>query len=147
MLAYKYGGGISSKRVLNAFKFLEQRSEEADVAARRETAALVSEEQEQQEEDNSPSPRSTTQVSEGERARRRLPWQDEEEALLQGGAGLVALVGDVTSLESRVTGEWNLVIKADSRWVEEGEEERGGLRRGRFCWRNRVLRFVLTTSE
>lgn len=130
MFASKYPGGISSKRIINAFEFLRQRSEEAALAARREASALRKQAQaasvenpEQQQAEESPA------AGEGEGAessaegslgleRRPAPWvRNAESTLPKGGAGLVSLMGDMSSLEQRIQGGWNLVIKAGGRSV------------------------------
>lgn len=46
------------------------------------------------------------------------PWEKNAESTLpQGGAGLVSLMGDMSSLEQRVQGDWTLAIKAGGRCV------------------------------
>lgn len=50
--------------------------------------------------------------------RRPAPWvRNAENTLPKGGAGLVSLMGDMSSLEQRIQGGWNLVIKAGGRYV------------------------------
>lgn len=134
MFASKYPGGISSKRIINAFEFLRKRSEEAALAAQREASALRKQaqaasagnpEQEQTEEDPA-----SAEGGEGEKSaenpvenpidleQRTPPWvKNAESTLPKGGAGLVSLMGDMSSLEQRIQGGWNLVIKAGGRYV------------------------------
>ncbi|CAM9514000.1 unnamed protein product, partial [Laminaria digitata] len=136
LFASKYPGGISSKRIINAFEFLRKRSEEAALAARREASALRKQAQaasaenpEQQQAEEPPA------AGEGEGAessaegslgleRRPAPWvRNAESTLPKGGAGLVSLMGDMSSLEQRIQGGWNLVIKAGGSKVEVFERD------------------------
>lgn len=125
MFASKYPGGISSKRIINAFEFLRKRSEEAALAARREASALrkQAEAAEPQQTEEDPA---SGEGKEGENPvkdsinleRKPAPWvRNAESTLPQGGAGLVSLMGDMSSLEQRIQGGWNMVIKAGGRSV------------------------------
>ena len=129
MFASKYRGGISSKRIINAFEFLKKRSEEAALAAKREAAVLEREAtlavansgqtttNETSEDDKNATNRNFEENSSGVK-RRRPPWEDEAKSSFpKGGAGLVSLMGDASSLEKRIQGGWNLVIKAGGRCV------------------------------
>ena len=130
MFASKYPGGISSKRIINAFEFLRKRSEEAALAAQREASSLrrqaqAASEQEKTEEDPASAQGERRENSAKnpienpiELERRPPPWVKNAESLLPtGGAGLVSLMGDMSSLEQRIQGGWNLVIKAGGRYV------------------------------
>lgn len=129
MFASKYRGGISSKRILKAFEFLKKRSEEATLAAQREAEALEKMDQ-VSAEDSDVEKANETPTGDGEESeenpeessygikRRRPPWERNAESRLpKGGAGLVSLMGDVSSMEQRIQGGWNLVIKAGGRYV------------------------------
>eukprot|EP00752_Nemacystus_decipiens_P010614 g9452.t1 len=140
MFASKYKGGISKNRIIKAFDFLKQRSEEASLAARREAAVLRKQQQKQQQAqddaDASAAAASTAAAEggdgsvdgqEGEQeksdqemfALKRKPWEkNAKSAVPTGGAGLVSLMGDMSSLEQRIQGEWTLAIKAGGSTVD-----------------------------
>lgn len=140
LFASKYKGGISKTRIIKAFDFLKQRSEEASLAARRETAVLRKQQEKQQAQDGVDAAAAAAVVaaaaaeggdgggdgkggkqeqSEQEVfALKKAPWKkNAENTLPQGGAGLVSLMGDVSSLEQRIQGEWTLAIRAGGRCV------------------------------
>lgn len=128
MFACKYNGGVSSKRIINAFEFLKKRSDEAAVAAQREAAELRRKAQKppavaggEEYDKNMPDEEDAEDLS-GEpsellrRRRARLTNIDQaKNDFPKGGAGLVSLMGDLSSLETRIQGSWNLVIKAGGR--------------------------------
>lgn len=136
MSASRYKGGISKNRIIKAFDFLKQRSEEASLAARRE-ASLLRKQQEQQARDDADAAAASAAAEEAEGGvggdggengeeksqeelfrLKRTPWvKNAESAPPQGGAGLVSLLGDVSSLEQRLQGGWTLAIKAGGRCV------------------------------
>lgn len=134
MFASKYKGGISKNRIIKAFDFLKQRSDEAALAARREAAALRKQQEKQQAQDDADAAAAAAaeggdgQKGEEEKsdqevfALKRKPWEKNAKSTLpEGGAGLVSLMGDMSSLEQRIQGEWTLAIKAGGRCV--------------WCWR------------
>ena len=115
---------------MKAFEFLRKRSEEAALAARREASALrkqaeaasAENPEQQQAEDDPASGERQGRENAAEKPldleRRPPPWvRNAESTLPQGGAGLVSLMGDMSSLEQRIQGGWNLVIKAGGRSV------------------------------
>lgn len=128
LFACKYNGGVSSKRIINAFEFLKKRSDDAALAAQREAAELRRKAQktsadaggaedyqnmpgEEDEEDLSGEP---SELLRRRRARLKITDQAKND-FPKGGAGLVSLMGDLSSLETRIQGSWNLVIKAGGR--------------------------------
>eukprot|EP00903_Cladosiphon_okamuranus_P009413 g8977.t1 len=127
MFASKYKGGISKNRIIKAFDFLKQRSEEASLAARREAAALRRQ-QEKQAQDDADAAAAAAASAEGTKgvdgkkqektdqevfALKKKPWEKNASSdFPKGGAGLVSLMGDMSSLEQRIQGEWTLAIKA-----------------------------------
>lgn len=131
MFASKYKGGISKNRIIAAFDFLKQRSEEASLAARRE-ASLIRKQQ-QQAQDDADAAAAAAENENGEEggsggkqekteeelfALKKTPWEKNAESTLpQGGAGLVSLMGDMSNLEERMQGGWKLAIKAGGRSV------------------------------
>lgn len=129
MFACKYNGGVSSKRIINAFEFLKKRSEEAALAAQREATELRQKAQqaltgaggEEEDDQNTPGDEEAEENSEdgsGLVVRRtaRLVIEDQaEKDFPKGGAGLVSLMGDLSSLETRIQGNWKLTIKAGGR--------------------------------
>lgn len=132
MFASKYKGGISKNRIIKAFDFLKQRSDEASLAARREAAVLRKQQENQQAQDDAAAAAAAEggdgsgdgqegkeEKSEQEVfALKRKPWEkNAKSALPEGGAGLVSLMGDMSSLEQRIQGEWTLAIKAGGRCV------------------------------
>lgn len=137
MFASKYKGGISKGRIIKAFDFLKQRSEEASLAARREAAVLRKQQEKQQAQDDADVAAAATAAAaaggdgggdgkEGEQeksdqemfALKRKPWEKNTQSTLpEGGAGLVSLMGDMSSLEQRIQGEWTLAIRAGGRCV------------------------------
>lgn len=134
MFASKYKGGISKNRIIKAFDFLKQRSDEAALAARREAAVLRKQQEKQQAQDDADAAAAAAaeggdgQKGEEEKsdqevfALKRKPWEKNAKSTLpEGGAGLVSLMGDMSSLEQRIQGEWTLAIKAGGRCV--------------WCWR------------
>ncbi|CAM9383114.1 unnamed protein product [Scytosiphon promiscuus] len=131
MLAFKYKGGISKNRIMKAFDFLKQRSDEASLAARRE-ASMIRKQQEQQRQDDADAAAAAGVIAgddaEGEKTEKteeelfglkRAPWEkNADSALPEGGAGLVSLMGDMSSLEQRIQGGWTLAIKAGGSTVD-----------------------------
>lgn len=133
MFACKYQGGMSSKRIMKAFEFLKKRSEEAVRASEREAAELQKQAQaaaakasgdasEQEGPEETPVTGGDETNNEENSAenpyglkRRRAPYLSVENTFPKGGAGLVSLLGDVSSLEQRIQGGWNLVIKTGGR--------------------------------
>lgn len=133
MLAFKYKGGISKNRIIKAFDFLKQRSDEAALAARRE-ASMIRKQQEQQRQqqqddadaaaaagvitDDNGGESKTEKTEEELFGLKRAPWEKNADSTLpEGGAGLVSLMGDMSSLEQRIQGGWTLAIKAGGRCV------------------------------
>lgn len=128
MFAFKYKGGISKNRIMKAFDFLKQRSEEASLAARREAAVLrKQQEKQQQAQDDADAAAAAEEDGDEEEGKqeksdqevfalKRKPWEkNAKNDLPNGGAGLVSLMGDISSLEQRIQGEWTLAIKAGGR--------------------------------
>ncbi|CAM9943874.1 unnamed protein product [Ectocarpus sp. 6 AP-2014] len=131
--ASKYKGGISNNRIIAAFDFLKQRSEEASLAARRE-ASLIRKQQQQAQDDADAAAAAAAENENGEEggsggkqekteeelfALKKTPWEkNAENTLQQGGAGLVSLMGDMSNLEERIQGGWKLTIKAGGSSVD-----------------------------
>ncbi|CAM9356048.1 unnamed protein product [Hapterophycus canaliculatus] len=134
MLAFKYKGGISKNRIIKAFDFLKQRSDEASLAAKRE-ASMIRRQQEQQRQAQQEDANAAVAVGviaadsdEGGKKEqteeelfglKRAPWEKNADSTLpEGGAGLVSLMGDMSSLEQRIQGGWTLAIKAGGSTVD-----------------------------
>lgn len=126
MLAFKYKGGISKNRIIKAFDFLKQRSDEASLAARRE-ASMIQKQEEQQRQEDADAAVTAGDTGDGEQTEKteeelfglkRAPWEKNADGTLPvGGAGLVSLMGDMSSLEQRIQGGWTLAIRAGGRFV------------------------------
>lgn len=117
----KYKGGISKNRIINAFDFLKQRSEEASLAARREASMIRKQQEKQQQQQARDEDEEEGQQEKSEQelfALKKTPWEKNAESTLpKGGAGLVSLMGDMSNLEGRIQGGWTLAIKASGRYV------------------------------
>ncbi|CAB1105150.1 unnamed protein product [Ectocarpus sp. CCAP 1310/34] len=132
--ASKYKGGISKNRIIAAFDFLKQRSEEASLAARREASLIRKQQQQAQDDADAAAAAAAAEKENGEEggsgrkrekteeelfALKKTPWEKNTESTLpQGGAGLVSLMGDMSKLEERIQGGWKLTIKAGGSSVD-----------------------------
>lgn len=121
MFAFKSRGGINPKRIINAFEFLRSRSEEAALAARREATALKRQQTASEGEESfaersgeeGSSEQSSRQRSGPQIKRSRPRGSDDDRVLLEEGAGLVSLMGNIEDMEERLTGGWRVVMRAD----------------------------------